>query len=141
MAVSLDDEGDEITGINITPLVDVMLVLLIIFMVTTSYIVTRGIELTLPQAETGHRETQASAPLVFALTLHGALTLNNEGLSWESIPAKIAAARASNPQNTTLSAEISADKELPHGQVIKLIDAIRKGGITNFSITVESPGQ
>ena len=52
------DDDDEITGINVTPLVDIMLVLLIIFMVASNYIVKEAIEVNLPKAATGWRATR-----------------------------------------------------------------------------------
>ena len=91
MAGSASENDDEITGINVTPLVDVMLVLLIIFMVTATYIVNQSINVALPKAETADTE-QKSKNLAFVLDAKGALYLDGKPISHEEIAAKIAEA-------------------------------------------------
>lgn len=140
MASAWQDEEEEITGINITPLVDVMLVLLIIFMVSANYIVTHALDLALPKSESGHALQQEEVTsLTFALSRTGQLSVNNEAISWEHVPEKIAQLQARlSPGQQLPQAMISADKDLPYGQVINLIDIIRKHGITDFAINVEA---
>ena len=128
-----DDSNDEITGINVTPLVDVMLVLLIIFMVTATYIANRGIAVNLPKAATG--EDVPAKNLAFVLDKESKLYLNGEAISFDLVPGKIAESKA---RGENLQALISADKETPHGNVVKLIDVIRKNGINDFAIDVDS---
>lgn len=142
MASLLQDENEDITGINVTPLVDVMLVLLIIFMVTTSYIVTNAIDIKLPQEESGEVQAADENAFVFELTREGQLTLHGKPVSWEEIPGRIARYKASTPGGQqALQALISADKLVPHGLVMNLIDIIRKNGINNFAISVEAPAK
>ena len=136
MAGSASENDDEITGINVTPLVDVMLVLLIIFMVTATYIVNQSINVALPKAETADTE-QKSKNLAFVLDAKGALYLDGKPISHEEIAAKIAEAKSKDP-GAPVNALISADKDTPHGFVVKLIDAVRKHGITDFAINVEA---
>ena len=121
---------DEITGINITPLVDVMLVLLVIFMVTTSYIDQRGIKLNLPQASTA--TSKATNTATFAITAEAQVYLNDELLDDKQLTAAIADTAASGMPVT-----VAADRHTPHGKVIALIDQLRRGGITAFAISVK----
>lgn len=128
-----DNSDDEITGINVTPLVDVMLVLLIIFMVTATYIANQAIGVNLPKAATG--EDPGAKNLAFVLDKEEHLFLNGAAITYEALPQLINEERSKKPD---LQALISADRETPHGAVIKLIDVIRKNGITEFAINVES---
>ena len=128
MAAMENLHEDEITGINITPLVDVMLVLLVIFMVTTSYIDNKGIKINLPQASTA--ENKAISTAIFSITADAQVYLNDEQLSDAQLTAAIADTAASGNAVT-----VAADKHTPHGKVIALIDQLRRGGITAFGIS------
>jgi biopolymer transport protein TolR len=134
MASTSDSQDEDITGINVTPLVDVMLVLLIIFMVTASYITNQSINVNLPKADTGSESQQANN-LAFVLDKDSNLFLDGRPLSFDQLPeiVKERAARAEKVQ-----AIVAADQATPHGIVIKLIDTIRKNGITEFAINVEA---
>ena len=124
---------DEITGINITPLVDVMLVLLVIFMVTTSYIDNRGIKISLPPATTA--ESKANSTATFTLTANAQVYLNDKQLTEAELTAAIASTATSGQPVT-----VAADRHTHHGKVITLIDKLRRGGITAFSISVRGEG-
>ena len=138
MAGNLQDGDEEITGINVTPLVDVMLVLLVIFMVTASYIVHKSINVQLPQAETGENQTKTKN-LAFVLDSGQKLYLDGKEINFSEIGIHIARTKAnlSNSQKN-LQALITADEKTPHGSVVKLIDTVRKNGITEFAINVDS---
>ncbi len=135
MAGSSYDSDDEITGINVTPLVDVMLVLLIIFMVTATYIVNQSINVNLPTAETSDTSAQ-SKNLAFVIDAKDQLYLNGRPITFEDIPRLIAEEKGKDAPGP-LNALISADKVTPHGSVVRLIDMVRKHGITDFAINVE----
>lgn len=136
MASNLSDDEDEITGINVTPLVDVMLVLLIIFMVTTSYIVNRSININLPKASTAENQT-TQKNLAFVLDKQGQLYLDGKLINFADLQQQIAEIKKQRTDGTPLQALITADTETSHGQVVKLIDAVRKNGINDFAINVE----
>lgn len=136
MAGGAYDDEDSITGINVTPLVDVMLVLLVIFMVTATYIVNQSINVQLPKADTAE-STEKIKNLAFTLDKSSALFLNGEPLGWDQLANKIAEEKA-KAGNQGVNALIAADKETPHGSVVKLIDTVRKHGITDFAINVEA---
>ena len=129
-------DDDEITGINVTPLVDVMLVLLIIFMVTATYIVNQSIEVQLPNAESG-QDVQKSESLEFVLDQESKLYLDGQPVAFEELGERIDAERQKGA-GESLTALIAADEKTPHGAVVKLIDTVRKHGITDFAINVEA---
>jgi len=136
MAGGASDSDDEITGINVTPLVDVMLVLLIIFMVTATYITNRSINVNLPKADTADSDSK-SKNLAFVLDAKSQLYLDGKAISFDEVAARIQEEQA-KANGAALNAIISADKETPHGAVVKLIDTVRKHGITDFAINVEA---
>jgi biopolymer transport protein ExbD len=129
-----DDAGRMIVDINVTPLVDITLVLLIVFMVTAAYIVNPAIKVDLPQAASGTETTRT----VLALTLmkDGALYLNGERSSDEGVTRAIG---NELPRNPELQAIIAADRAVPHGEVVHLIDLVKRAGVHRFAIDVD-PG-
>ena len=135
---SLDQDDSEITGINVTPLVDVMLVLLIVFMVTSTYIVQQSIQVQLPKADTGENTPKAKN-LAFVIDKSGAIFLDGKSIKLEDIAARVQAEKAADV-NVQLQALVAADKETPHGYVVGLIDAVRRQGITDLAINVEREG-
>ncbi len=122
---------DMIVGINVTPLVDITLVLLIIFMVTASYIVSPSIKIDLPKAGSGGQQQQSSLSLT--LTAQGALFLNGSPSNDEALTRYVAGAL---PQAPDLQAVIAADRSVPHGTVVHLIDVVRRAGVRRFAINV-----
>ena len=137
MAGRLMDSGDEaITEINVTPFVDVMLVLLVIFMVTANYIVNQSINIQLPKADTG--QLIQSRNLAFVIDKESRVYLDGQPVDVLLLGDKITAFKAKQPDGTTVQALISADTATPHGAVVKVIDVIRKSGITELAINVEA---
>jgi biopolymer transport protein ExbD len=128
-----DDAGRMITDINVTPLVDITLVLLIIFMVTTSYIVNPSIKVDLPKAVSG--SDQVRTTLALTLTKDGQLYLNGEPSSEDRVAKQIA---TELPRNPDLQAIIAADKVVPHGAVVHIIDFVKRAGVRKFAINVDS---
>jgi biopolymer transport protein ExbD len=128
-----DDSGSMITDINVTPLVDITLVLLIIFMVTTTYIVNPSIKVELPKAASGTEQTRTT--LALTLTKEGVLYLNGEASDDAALVRTIA---AELPHNPDLQAIIAADTVVPHGRVVHLIDLVKRAGVHKFAINVDS---
>jgi biopolymer transport protein ExbD len=120
-----------ITDINVTPLVDIMLVLLIIFMVTATYIVKDAIEVKLPEASTG--ESKKVSILAVTLDAAGRLSLNGEPATEQRIRNFI---REQRQQGVSLEAVIAADRNARHGQVVGIIDLVRAEGVMKFAINV-----
>lgn len=129
-----DDEG--ISGINVTPLVDIMLVLLIIFMVTATFIANKALDLKLPEADSAQPMNPNDKPMQFALDKEGKLYLDGNVITLDQIGAKIAEEKAKKP-GTALAATISADSATPYALVIKVIDVIRKNEIIDFALTTD----
>ena len=135
MAGATGGGDDEILAdINITPMVDIMLVLLIIFMVTASTIMDDSILIELPEAATGE-ETEASL-LGITIDADGVWHLNGEGTDEPGLRAFIQEQKA---QNAELQAIIAADRGIAHGDVIRLIDVVKQEGITKFAINIDPP--
>lgn len=127
-----NDDDDGITGINVTPLVDIMLVLLIIFMVTASYIVKPSIEVDLPKAASGGDTLDTTLSLVLAKD--GTLFLNGEQTTREAIAARCQELAAKDPKAQAI---IAADNAALHGSVVSLIDLIRVNGVLKFAINIK----
>jgi biopolymer transport protein ExbD len=130
------DSDGEISDINVTPLVDVMLVLLIIFMVTSTYIVQQSIQVQLPKADTGESVVKTKN-LAFVLDKTGNLFMDGSPVTIETLAGQIQKIKTDNP-DLQLQAMVSADKETLHGIVVQLIDVVRQQGITDLAINVES---
>jgi biopolymer transport protein ExbD len=133
MAANLGgDDDDIITAINITPFVDIILVVLIIFMVTTYYIVAPSIKIKLPEAATG--EPTESTSLGLTLTVDGQLLLDGEPATEADLRAFIKKEKARDNDVTCL---IAADEKVDHGKVVWLIDVVKQEGVTRFAINID----
>lgn len=130
MAQSSQSEDDMITGINVTPLVDVVLVLLIILMVTASYIVSKAIPMELPNAATGEA---SDAPLAISIDKDARLYLDGDAISEPDLER--AASKASE-KNPNARAMIAADGAAQHRNVVRVIDLLRRSGVGKFAINV-----
>jgi TonB system transport protein ExbD (group 2) len=133
---ALDNNDEEISGINVTPLVDIMLVLLIIFMVTATFIANKAIELKLPEAESAQTQKPDEKTLVFAIDREGKLWMDDAQIAFDEVGPKIKSEREKKP-GVNLAANISADAKTPYEMVVKLIDIVRKNEIIDFAITTD----
>ena len=131
---SSDDDDGLIASINVTPLVDVVLVLLIIFMVTARIIHSQGLPMDLPQAAKGD-----AIQTIFSveLSVDGKTAVDSEYVeSDESITNLAKKGLAKNPD---LRAVIRADKKVEHGRVIHVLDLLKRAGIAKIAFAV-TPG-
>jgi biopolymer transport protein ExbD len=122
-----------ITGINVTPMVDVVLVLLVIMMVSATYIVSQSLKVELPKAAS----TDEAVASIAAVTVQkgGALYFNQEPVDERGLVAKLKQVVAQNPEINLI---VSADKAATHGDVVHVIDLAKIEGITRFAINVEA---
>jgi biopolymer transport protein ExbD len=129
MAGSANSDDDEIiSAINVTPLVDIVLVLLIVLMVTSSYLVNKSINVELPKASTG----EATNPtLSISLDVAGKLYLDGQVTDEAALQQRI---RAAYEADREVKAVISADGRVTHSQVVAIIDLLRREKITKFAI-------
>ncbi|MDB4972649.1 MAG: Biopolymer transport protein ExbD/TolR [Myxococcaceae bacterium] len=127
-----DGEEDMISGINVTPLVDVVLVLLIILMVTAQYAAEKDtIPMDLPQASSG--DTAQPTTLSVSIDKDGKYFINAEPLDLEQMRSKV---RDAHKKDADTRAVIAADGRVSHAQVIKVIDLLRQEKVTKFAINV-----
>jgi biopolymer transport protein ExbD len=139
---SQDDPDSEISGINVTPLVDITLVLLIIFMVTAKIIVSQSLPLDLPKAASG-----TDVQTVFSVTMAADGATQVDGKSVPNDDAVLPLAEQAHQKNPDLRAVIKADSAVPHGRVIHVLDILKQGGVSKiaFGVTpvppmVQAPG-
>ncbi len=123
--------------INVTPLVDVMLVLLIIFMVTAP-MMQEGINVELPQAKAAPMEKeQEKTPLIVTVADKGDIFLNDVAVQEDALADKILEATKDSPSKEVY---LKADKSVPYGVVVRIMAALRNAGITNLGM-ITSPKQ
>ena len=132
MAGQIQDEDDAITGINVTPLVDITLVLLIIFMVTATYIVKQTIEVELPRAAHGGETVSKTFALV--VTKDGKVFLNGVETDDAGLVVAVQSARSRGEE---VQAIVGADKNATHGMVTHLLDVLKGAGVLKFAIQIE----
>ncbi len=127
----LDDEG--INDINITPFVDVVLVLLVIFMVTAPVMLKESLKVNLPKTLTSDVTTKASVVGV-AITKEGQILLNGQLRSDMSLAQELGQIAKTAPETNFL---ISADTDSRHGDVVKFIDLLKRNNLNKFALQVE----
>jgi biopolymer transport protein ExbD len=134
MAASTGSDEEGINGINVTPLVDVTLVLLIVFMVTASVIAKAAIEVDLPRAAHGGETTQRTLALV----------VSREGRTYldgaETDDAHLVEAVRVAQEKGDVQAVVGADRAATHGAVTHLLDVLKGAGVTKFAIQIEKAG-
>ena len=131
MAGLQQDDDDVISGINVTPLVDITLVLLIIFMVTAKLIVSQSLPLDLPKAAAGEQ-----IQLVFGLELNAGGETFLDGKKLANDEAILPLAREAQAKNPELRAVIKADSAVQHGRVIRVLDLLKQAGVSRIAFGV-----
>ncbi|MDB4979771.1 MAG: Biopolymer transport protein ExbD/TolR [Myxococcales bacterium] len=121
-----------IAAINVTPLVDVVLVLLVILMVASTYIVAQTLKVQLPRAKS--TDGTADKPTKVEILKDGKLRWNEAPVQESELPGKLAAAVAADPE---VSLVVSADKEVQHGNVVHVLDLAKIAGVVKFAINVQ----
>ena len=138
MAGGAQQDSDEaITGINVTPLVDIVLVLLIIFMVTAKLIVSKSVPLDLPKAASG-----SEIQTVFSVVLAADGSTQVDSNRVPNDDAILGLARTAHDKNNELRAVIKADSAVSHGRVIHVLDLLKQAGVGKiaFGVTPVPPG-
>ncbi|CAN5247350.1 N/A [soil metagenome] len=129
-----DDSGGGITDINITPFVDVVLVLLVVFMVTAKLIVARGVDIDKPKAATGG---EVQSTLRVSVTADGTLYVNGDKFSDDA--AAIARIKAVAATTSKPKAIIAGDRKGAYGGVMRAIDLVQQAGVTAIALENERP--
>lgn len=131
MASSANNSSDPIVGINVTPLVDVVLVLLVVLMVAATYIASKAIPVELPKGATGEA---SAAPLTVSIDTTNQLYLDGNAISKDALRQQIRARRKSQ---SDLKAVLAADGAVPHRNVVEVIDLLRQEQVVHFAINVD----
>ncbi len=132
MNLSGPDE-ESISGINIAPLVDVVLVLLIIFMATAPLIHHRAINVNVPRA--AHSEPKATETLKVVLNEKGELHMGDKPIAVEELPFQLSAMVR---LDSRLHVSVLADQSIPYGQVVAILDIVRGAGVKKVALEVRS---
>jgi biopolymer transport protein ExbD len=125
-----------ITDINVTPLVDIMLVLLITFMLTAHVIARQAIEVKLPKAAQGAAVVPTT--LNVTLTREGRLYVDGREATPEELRAAVHAAVAKDSKAQVI---IAGDKDVSHGRVVWVLDLVKSLGVTSFAIQIDPAGR
>jgi biopolymer transport protein ExbD len=135
MGANFGSDDEIIADINITPFVDIILVVLIIFMVTATTIVKQSIKVELPDAASGEETKNTSLGL--QLMASGDLLLDGEVVSAEVLKQRLKDAKdAAEADGGDVVCLISAEKNVAHGRVVWLIDLIKSNGVAKFAINI-----
>jgi biopolymer transport protein ExbD len=132
MAGRSNDNDSAISEINVVPLVDIILVVLIIFMVTAPMIMKPSINVNLPKTASGDKTTPTQ--LSITMTADGKVLLNGSVADDATISAQAKDQFTKNPE---IQAIISADKDVPHGRVMSIIDIIKLAGVKKFAFSID----
>ena len=118
--------------INVTPLVDVMLVLLIIFMITAPML-QHQVEVNLPEV-TNEPRTASEEQLVLTVTKEGSVFLNSQAYTLEALKPQLELLSQSQPGQEMF---LRADAEVPYGRVVQVMDAVKKAGILRLGMITQ----
>lgn len=130
-----NNSGGMMSEINVTPFVDVMLVLLIIFMVTAPMMV-QGMKVDLPRAEAPPLES-AEEQMILSLDAEGRAFINESEFPMEELPAKLAAIHAANPDQAIF---VKADGSLPYERVMQMMSIAQQAGIGKVGLITQPGG-
>ena len=131
-SLSRSEDDGILASINVIPFVDIVLVLLVIFMLTSATIMRASIKVDLPRAASAGSKVETTVNLVY--TLAGELMVDGVMSSFPAAAQVIRREAAVNPKTQVV---ISVDKGVPYGQVIQLIDLVRLNGLTSLAFDVE----
>ncbi|MEH6595851.1 MAG: biopolymer transporter ExbD [Colwellia polaris] len=125
-------EQEEAEEINMTPMLDVVFILLIFFIVTASFVKEAGIEVNRPEAATAVKKERAN--ILVAISDKGDIWINKRRIDVRAVQANIERLKAENPQGTVV---IQADKKATTDLLIKVMDSARAAGVFDVSIATQ----
>ena len=130
-----DPEDNVLGDINVTPLVDVMLVLLIIFMVTAPML-HQGVEVALPKAEAANLPQRVEDPLVLSINRDGLVFIRDTPVHATQLVDRLTPMLKARGDD---SIYLKGDRDVPYGKVIEVLDLLHRGGITKVGMVTERP--
>jgi biopolymer transport protein ExbD len=125
----------EETEINITPMLDIVFIMLIFFIVTTSFIKETGIDPNRPEAETAFKQERGN--ILIAINSVGEIWMNKRKIELGQVRQMVEQARNESPESSVV---IIADEKAATGVLIDLMDQVRLGGVANISVAAEPTG-
>jgi len=135
MAGKFSGDDEVIADINVTPFVDVVLVLLVIFMVTSGFIVNKGMKVDLPEAASAE-QLQTQKTFNILVSIDGTLLLDGVPATIQNLGSKAQEAKAGGQK---VVAMISADKGVIYNSVVAVMDTLRQAGVSDFALQMEPP--
>lgn len=133
MAGAADEKETSVTGINITPMVDVVLVLLIIFMATAPLIQKRAVNVNLPKSAMGQKKATATLQLYF--TADRQVLIESVKVTPEGLETALKERLRLDP---AMDVSVAADKTVPYGEVVGLLDVVRRAGVKKVALDVSA---
>ena len=129
------EDHSELADINVTPLVDVMLVLLIIFMITAPML-HQGIEVALPQAEAEPITLRIDDPLVLSVNRDGLVYVQDEPIHPSQLIERLTPLLKARDEDAVF---LKGDRELPYGTIMEVLAILNRGGILEVGMVTENP--
>jgi biopolymer transport protein TolR len=127
------DEDPVLADINVTPLVDVMLVLLIIFMITAPML-HQGVEVALPKSAAQNLPLRLQDPLVVSIDRGGRVYLKERAVALDDLVERVKAQVAARGDDTVF---LKGDRDVAYGKVIEVLDVLHRGGIVHVGMVTE----
>ena len=121
--------GGEEADVNLTPMLDIVFIMLIFFIVTTSFVKESGIDISRPNAQTAQRRDRGN--ILIAIAPNGEVWIDRHAVDIRSVRAVVERLRAANPEAAVV---IQGDRAAQIGLLVEVMDQVRKGGISNVSI-------
>ena len=131
---NFENEGSD-SDINLTPMLDVVFIMLIFFVVTTSFVKESGVEVNRPSAETARQQEQAN--ILIAIRPNGEIWIDNRSVDVRAVRANVERLRAEFPEGQVV---IQGDREAQIGLLVRVMDQVRLAGITDVAIAADDGG-
>jgi len=122
------------TEINITPMLDIVFIMLIFFIVTTSFVKEAGIDVSRPTASTAQQKTKGN--VMIAIRENGEVWMNKRQIELNAVRPNVEKAHAENPEGTVV---IIADRESATGILVEVMDQVKLAGVDAISVAAEKP--
>jgi biopolymer transport protein ExbD len=129
-------QSNEESEINLTPMLDVVFIMLIFFIVTASFVKEAGIDVSRPPAATAERKERGN--ILVAITHDNQIWIDRRQVAPQALRANIERLHAENPQGSVV---IQADEKSENGLLVRVMDAARLAGVTNVSLAAEIVGE
>ena len=126
---------EEDANIDMTPMLNIVFIMLIFFIVTTSFVKEAGIDVSRPSAKTAEKKSQGN--VLIAIRSNGEIWIDKRQVDIRSVRASVERLRAANPEGSVV---IIADKASETGRFVEVMDQVKLAGVENISIAAQTPG-